>query len=84
MFIGQVDWNDDAILDDLAEQVNREIGRDDGILVIDPTSFPKKGLMSVGVARQWCGNKGKVDNCQVATFVAYVAGGHFALVGIIM
>jgi len=80
MFIGQVDWNDNAILDDLADQVALEIGRDDGILVIDPTSFPKKGLMSVGVARQWCGNKGKVDNCQVATFVAYVAGGHFALV----
>ena len=80
MFIGQFEWDDNIILDDLADQVAREIGRDDGILVIDPSSFPKKGLMSVGVARQWCGNKGKVDNCQVATFVAYVAGGHFALV----
>jgi SRSO17 transposase len=80
IFIGQVNWNDDVILDDLADQVAQEIGRDDGILVIDPTSFPKKGLMSVGVARQWCGRLGKVDNCQVATFVAYVARDNFALV----
>jgi hypothetical protein len=49
MFIGQVEWNDDIILDDLADQVALEIGQDDGILVIDPTSFPKKGLKRVGV-----------------------------------
>jgi SRSO17 transposase len=76
MFIGQVEWNDDIILDELADQVAAEIGNADGILVIDPTSFPKKGEMSVGVQRQWCGRLG----CQVAIFVAYVAGSHFTLV----
>jgi SRSO17 transposase len=80
IFIGQTQWDDDVILDKLADQVALKIGRDDGILVIDPTSFPKKGEMSIGVQRQWCGRLGKVDNCQVATFVAYVAGGHFTLV----
>jgi SRSO17 transposase len=80
MFIGQVEWNDDVILDKLADQVAAEIGSTEGILVIDPTSFPKKGKMSVGVQRQWCGRLGKVDNCQVATFVGYVAGSHFTLI----
>ncbi len=80
MFIGQVEWDDDAILDKLADQVVREIGSENGILVIDPTSFPKKGRMSVGVERQWCGRYGKIENCQVAIGVAYVGGGEFILV----
>jgi len=37
----------------------------DGVVVIDPSAFPKKGTESCGVARQWCGRLGKVDNCQV-------------------
>jgi hypothetical protein len=49
-------------------------------LVLDPTSFPKKGTQSVGVQRQWCGRLGKIENCQVATFLAYVGAGEFALV----
>ncbi len=59
MFIGQVEWNDDAILDQLTDQVVREIGSDNGILVIDTTTFSKKGRRSVGVERQWCGRYGK-------------------------
>ena len=80
MFIGQVDWNDDTILDVLARQVARDIGTQDGILILDPTSFPKKGTQSVGVQRQWCGRLGKVENCQVATFLAYAGAGEFALI----
>jgi SRSO17 transposase len=82
IFIGQVDWNDDAILDELADQVVREIGTKNAVLVIDPTSFPKKGTKSVGVDRQWCGRYGKVDNCQVATCAAYVTEDAFVLVDI--
>jgi SRSO17 transposase len=80
MFIGQVDWNDDAILDELTTQVVREIGTENAVLVIDPTTFPKNGTKSVGVERQWCGRYGKVDNCQVATCVAYVTADAFVLV----
>jgi len=80
MFVGQIDWNDDAILDELVDQVVREIGTQNGILVIDPTSFAKKGKMSVGVERQWCGRYGKLDNCQVAIFLAYVGSGEFVLI----
>ncbi len=80
MFVGQVDWNDDAILDELVGQVVKELGSQNGILVLDPTSFSKKGKRSVGVARQWCGRYGKLDNCQVAIFLAYVGEGEFMLI----
>ena len=49
----------------------------DGVLVLDPSAFPKSGTDSVRVARQWCGRLGKVDNCQVALYLGYVSGeGH--------
>ena len=80
MFIGQVDGNDDALLDEFVDQVANAMGSPNGILVLDPTAFAKKGKMSVGVERQWCGRYGKVDNCQVAIFLAYVASGEFLLV----
>ena len=78
-FIGQADWDDEFMLDKLAEQIANEIGEDDGVLILDPTSFPKKGDESVGVQRQWCGRLGKVENCQVATFLAYASSVEFAL-----
>jgi SRSO17 transposase len=78
--IGQLEWNDEIILHKLAQRVAREIGTVNGILVLDPTSFPKKGTQSVGVQRQWCGRLGKVENCQVATFLAYVGSDEFALI----
>ena len=46
-----------------------------GILIADPTGFAKKGTKSVGVARQYSGTLGRIDNCQIATFLAYVTGG---------
>jgi SRSO17 transposase len=50
----------------------------DGVVVIDPSAFPKKGTESCGVARQWCGRLGKVDNCQVGVFLAYAATAGYA------
>jgi SRSO17 transposase len=46
-----------------------------GVLVADPTGFAKKGTKSVGVQRQYSGTLGRVDNCQIATFLAYVTPG---------
>ena len=43
------------------------------MLVFDPSAFPKSGRESVGVARQWGGRLGKVDNCQVAISLGYVS-----------
>lgn len=66
--------------DELAQQIGRELGEPDGILVFDPSGFPKSGRESVGVARQWCGRLGKTDNCQVAVFLGYVSKHEHALV----
>lgn len=79
-FIGEVDWDHEPVLNELARQIAREIGRPDAVLVIDPSAFPKKGTASVGVQRQWCGRLGKVDNCQVGVFLSYVTDADHALV----
>ena len=79
-FVGQTDWDHKPLLKRLAEQVAAEIGEDDGILVFDPSGFEKDGKMSAGVARQWLGRFGKVDNGQVGTFMAYVTRQEHVLV----
>ena len=79
-FVGVSGWNDDPLRDQLVEQVGRQLGEDDGVIVFDPSAFVKSGRESVGVARQWCGRLGKVENCQVAVFMGYVSGQEHALV----
>jgi SRSO17 transposase len=79
-FVGMSDWDDELLRDELVCQVAHELGEDDGVIVFDPSAFPKSGRESVGVARQWCGRLGKVDNCQVAVFMGYVSGQEHALV----
>lgn len=79
-FIGQVAWDHRPLLDELMRQVGAELGEADGVLVFDPSAFPKQGWNSVGVARQWCGRLGKVENCQVGIFMGYVARKERALV----
>jgi SRSO17 transposase len=56
------------------------LGEADGIIVFDPSGFPKKGNDSVGVKRQWCGRLGKIENCQVGVYMAYVSRIEHALV----
>ena len=76
-FIGWGAWDDEPLRHELREQVKTHLGQADGVLVFDPSGFPKSGPESVGVARQWCGRLGKVDNCQVALYLGYVsAKGH--------
>jgi SRSO17 transposase len=53
--------------------VRETLAESDGVVVIDPSGFPKKGTESCGVARQWCGRLGKVDTCQVGVFWASAA-----------
>lgn len=72
-FVGAGGWDDQAVLGELRRHVTDEVGDPDGVLVLDPSAFPKKGTASCGVARQWCGRLGKIDNCQVGVFLAYVA-----------
>jgi hypothetical protein len=79
-FIGCAEWEHQPLMMELAKQVGEELGEDDGVIVIDPSAFPKQGKRSVGVARQWCGRLGKVDNCQVAIYMGYVSRKGHALV----
>jgi SRSO17 transposase len=66
--VAQAPWSDQAVLRRIRELVLPSIIREEPIqaLIIDDTSYPKKGKHSVGVARQYCGERGKQDNCQVA------------------
>jgi SRSO17 transposase len=68
-------------MDQVARDSDRLLGGGpDTGLIIDETGIPKKGKMSVGVARQWCGRLGKVDNCQVGVFAALVHGSSAILI----
>lgn len=79
-FVGHVPWDHQPLLETLALQVGEDLGAPDAVIVFDPSAFPKKGTKSVGVARQWCGRLGKVDNCQVGVYMAYVSGNGHTLV----
>ncbi len=80
MVCGVSDWDHEPLRDELVRQVGEQLGEEDGVIVFDPSGFPKSGRESVGVARQWCGRLGKVDNCQVAVFMGYVSSQEHALV----
>jgi SRSO17 transposase len=69
-------------LTELAQQVGRQLGEADGVLVFDPSAFRKCGNASVGVQRQWCGRLGKVENCQVGIYLGYVSRQDHALVDV--
>jgi SRSO17 transposase len=80
VFVSQSPWEDTPLRQELVRQVDAELGHDDGVLIFDESSFPKCGTKSVGVARQYCGASGKIDNCQVAVYVAYASdAGHTLL-----
>jgi SRSO17 transposase len=76
----RVPWDAEAARDRLEQFVIERFGDPDGIGVLDETGIPKKGTRSVGVAKQYCGAVGKLENCQVATLLTYAsARGHVFL-----
>jgi SRSO17 transposase len=78
-FIGIIPWDHRPLVTVLIGEVADRLGQPDGIIAFDPSSFPKRGMHSVVVKRQWCGHRGKVDNCQVGVFMGYVGGQEHAL-----
>src|SRR3954469_242870 len=70
-FVGAGRWSDPAVRAALRAHVREELADAHAVLVLDNHGVPKKGEDSCGVARQWCGRLGKVDNCQVGYFLAY-------------
>ena len=69
--LSHVLWDEEAARDLCREHVVERLGAGDAVLVVDETAFVKKGEHSAGVARQYCGTLGKVENCQVGVFLAY-------------
>jgi SRSO17 transposase len=71
--IGRGSWNADALRDKVRDEVVASLGDPSGVLVVDETGFLKKGTHSVGVARQYSGTAGRIENCQVGVFLAYAS-----------
>jgi SRSO17 transposase len=79
-FISDVSWDEEHMLWTYHQLVASEMGDSEGVLMFDETGFVKKGTDSVGVARQYCGTLGKVENCQVGVFTGYASRHGYALV----
>jgi SRSO17 transposase len=71
--LGRADWDPDALRDKLRTYVTDYLAAKDAVGVIDETGFLKKGTHSAGVARQYSGTAGKVENCQIGVFLAYAS-----------
>ena len=75
--LGRGRWDADGLRDIVREYIVENLATDDAVLVIDETGFLKQGKASCGVARQYTGSAGKITNCQIGVFAAYVsARGH--------
>ena len=68
------DWDADAVRDDVRGYVVEHLGDAAGVLVVDETGFLKKGTKSAGVARQYSGTAGRIENCQIGVFLGYATG----------
>src|ERR1700738_744116 len=71
--LGRMDWDAGALRDIVRDYVIEHLADDDAVLVIDETGFLKQGKASCGVARQYTGSAGKITNCQIGVFAAYVS-----------
>jgi SRSO17 transposase len=71
--LNAADWDADVVRDDLRGYVIEHLGAVDGVAVVDETGFVKKGGKSAGVARQYSGTAGRIENCQIGVFLAYAA-----------
>ena len=79
MFMKSYKWDHLAMQDTHQRMLAPLIASPDGMITVDPSEFPKKGNESAGVARQYCGNPGKVDNCQSGVFVGYTSDKGYGL-----
>ena len=76
-FVSESPWDDEGCIGELQKFVGEELGAAHGVLILDDTGFAKKGVWSAGVARQYSGTMGRVDNCQIGVFLSYASqNGH--------
>jgi SRSO17 transposase len=70
-FVGQSNWRDDGIIAEHRRQTGLTLGEATGVIILDGSDCPKQGGDSVGVQRQWCGEVGKIANCQAGVYLGY-------------
>jgi len=78
-FVSSGVWHTDQLAQRLKEETAKTIADPLGVLSVDSSEFPKKGKDSVGVARQYCGRLGKIENCQSGVFIGYSSPKGYAL-----
>jgi SRSO17 transposase len=77
--LGRARWDAEAVRDDLRAYLVEHLGDPQAVLVLDETGFLKKGQQSAGVARQYSGTAGRIENCQIGVFLAYASRQSHAL-----
>jgi SRSO17 transposase len=78
--LSQVQWDQNAARDLCRDYVLEHLGDEDGVLVVDETGFLKKGSKSAGVARQYSGTAGRIENCQIGVCLGYASRDGHALI----
>ena len=79
-FMTKSKWDNSGMLSEYRKDVSELIAHEDSMITGDGSDFPKKGTESVGVARQYCGRTGKIDNCQAGVFCGYAGPNGYALI----
>jgi len=79
-FMGTSKWDEEGMREEYRKDLSGQIACEDGMITLDDTGFIKKGRNSVGVARQYCGRSGKIDNCQVGVMAGYVSPQGYGLI----
>lgn len=72
-FLSRAHWDAEAVRDDLQAYVAQQLGDPEAVLVLDETGFLKQGMKSAGVARQYSGTVGRIENCQIGVFPGYAS-----------
>lgn len=78
--LGRSSWSADTLCERVRSYAIEALGEPDGVLVVDETGFLKKGTQSVGVARQYSGTAGRIENCQIGVFASYASRWGHALI----
>lgn len=78
--LGRGRWDADGLRNIVRDYVVEHLATNDAVLVIDETGFLKQGKASCGVARQYTGSAGKITNCQIGVFAAYVSARGYAFI----
>lgn len=79
-FITNYRWDDTVLMARAQAMLSELIAEENAMITLDGSDIPKKGNESVGVARQYCGNTGKIDNCQAGVFVGYTSSKGYGLI----